>query len=442
MSEAHSQASPTFRSEQCFDQNELLGARWWYDSLVVENGVTAAAVAGTTSRRQALATMAVLGTGIVIAPVLLTRSCAAPAPWTPAISVQREQGWATGAPSDRQLVFQGALLSDCDGKPFQIDQAKTLADQLRPLRTALAPWFCPTLMQVLQGTVDERLRQLRPICTPAMRIAHARGKALGELLRGVSAGADLALVVDLPGPESVAFAAALAEVCHVVFTFDNWPHPLGVVPAHETLAALCYYAPMFQRSRGDNLRPALFALDRARLNPYANDSDRFDNRYRVRLPDGASMKTLEIRNIFYVVPEGAEHQELDDLNEYVVGWRARELQVRMLDLGDFRPEKGTPALAPLSPTGPAVPPAAPHYYFGSPLTHWWFWNHMPWYPMPSGVRATDPGVRPSAGTYLPNLRTTPFNSGTARLGVVRDTQRSSGGSSGSWGRTSGSGFSS
>ena len=64
-----------------------------------------------------------------------------------------------------------------------------------------------------------------------MALAHRRGEAL--LLAAHREGAcrtDVALVLDLPGPEAVAVAAALAPCFDPVFVFDNWPHPLGVVP--------------------------------------------------------------------------------------------------------------------------------------------------------------------------------------------------------------------
>ena len=117
---------------------------------------------------------------------------------------------------------------------------------------ALQPYYVPTLFQSLIGPAGQRLRAvMRPIHTrrDGRRLC-ARPRAARRVRRAPAGPSDTALVVDAPGPRAVALAAALADRFAPVFTFGNWPHPLGVVPAHETLAASLYYLPMFAAAGG------------------------------------------------------------------------------------------------------------------------------------------------------------------------------------------------
>ena len=421
---------PLFSAERMFDQNELLSARWWQQSVVA----AAAANAADPTRRTAIGTICVLATGAVLVPALLVRGCSnSPPPMRFSLQLQKEAGWDQGATPGQPLLQADAKPTDCDGKTLDKDARTLLAERVRPLRSEVLPWYTPTLMQVLQNTTDSRLMSLSAMNSPAMDIAFARGEAMQALLGGL-AGKELALIVDLRGPESVAFAAALAGHCHVVPTFDNWPHPLGVVPAHETLAALLYHGPRLYRQRSTDERPVLFLLDRDRLAPYRNEPNRFDNRYRVRLPDVAAMQKLGIRRVLYVVPAGQPHQELDDLNELFVAWRQHGIELRMIDLGDFKPATAAATSTPTSAVS-----QTPYYYHGSPGSHFWFWHHIPWYSPPASVRAVDPGVPLAGRQYTPNTRPTQFSPGLPHIGLTPDTTRRSGssGSGGSWGRSSG-----
>ena len=88
----------------------------------------------------------------------------------------------------------------------------------------------------------------------------------------------------------MALAAALAARFCPVFTFDNWPHPLGVVPSHLTLGACLYYLPLFLEAAQTRPQPAppLFVLDANRLDPYRDQPDQFDNRYVAPVPSAAA----------------------------------------------------------------------------------------------------------------------------------------------------------
>ena len=115
-----------------------------------------------------------------------------------------------------------------------------------------------------------------------MEAAYARGKSLASLFASVSetgqtpAGTKTALIVDLPGPEAVAFAAGAISIFDPVFLFDNWPHPRGVVHAQDTLSAAAYYQPLFADARSTsrtNARLPMFVLDRGRIATYRGRRD-------------------------------------------------------------------------------------------------------------------------------------------------------------------------
>jgi hypothetical protein len=206
-----------------------------------------------------------------------------------------------------------------------------------------------------------------------------------------------AVLVDLPGPESVAFAAGLAERFEPVFTHDNWPHPLGVVPAHLTLAAVVYYQSVFkqlaQRSRPPV--PPVFVLDRQRLAPYTDPYSQFDNRYVARMPTANQFRELGIQHVLYIVPGGnTPAQELDDLNEDFLAWRAAGLDVKLVAASDFRPDPTEPPLPATSTSQPPTTdggtpaptvastssstPRHAYYFGGSRAAHESFWTVYPW----------------------------------------------------------------
>ena len=126
---------------------------------------------------------------------------------------------------------------------------------------------------------------MRPMHTPEMDDDFARGIALRAQFGAVGWPHDTALVVDAPGPRAVAVAAALADHFAPVFTFGNWPHPLGVVPAHETLAAALYYLPMFTAGRRRCAPPTRRRCSSSTpigSRPIGDADTQFDNRYFVR----------------------------------------------------------------------------------------------------------------------------------------------------------------
>lgn len=99
--------------------------------------------------------------------------------------------------------------------------------------------YVPTLFQSLKETTAASTTEdargspfvplvdvIQPVRTAAMANAEEDAGWLRAALKNHTAG--LALIVDLPGPEAVAFAAELSDTFDPVFLFDNWPHPRGV----------------------------------------------------------------------------------------------------------------------------------------------------------------------------------------------------------------------
>ena len=188
------------------------------------------------------------------------------------------------------LVSFSDLVRDVDGQADWLGRMRDAGRRCWPPIRTCARFAVPTLFQALAEPANQSLRaDDAALCTrPSADAVFARGEALRGLQpaarRPPGPGADRAIC---PGPLSVALAAALAPRFCPVFTFDNWPHPLGVVPSHLTLGACLYYLPLFRR-RAPMTRPQpappLFVLDANRLNPYRDQPDQFDNRYVAPVP--------------------------------------------------------------------------------------------------------------------------------------------------------------
>jgi hypothetical protein len=235
---------------------------------------------------------------------------------------------------------------------------------------------------------------LQPIFTPAMDLAYRRGRALASLFQGKDAA--VMVVVDLPGPEAVAFAAGAAAVFDPVFGFDNWPHPRGVVAAHQTLAAAAYYQPLFAKRSAPAHAPPLLVLDRKRLADYTDEATHFDNRHVARMPGAAALKGLGIRRVLYVAPAGTD-RELDDLNDDLVLYVKAGLAVRLVGADAFGPDRREAQSDP------------PCYYGSSADTDLWFWHDYPWVEV-RGRPVTPVPPMPGAA-YTVAARTSPFSSG-------------------------------
>ncbi len=291
-------APPAFSLQVGYDQDELLGARWWQDSIAmraVPAGARAVGPGATAdeSRRAALKALILLGGGTILAATVMSSTCSGPRTISvlrDSIDLQREQGLATGEPAS--FAWPHMAATACDGSSLDRDRLGDLARDLMPEDGSWQPLAVPTLFQVFANDQNRQFaQQFAMVRSPAMQAAFAQGEAIGELLAAAQQLRRWALVIDLPGPEAVAFAAGLQPRATAVFTFDNWPHPRGIVPAHLTLAAAVYYRPRFRPDARRRDAPPAFVLDRNRLAAYPDDPTRFDNRYTARLPQAPETAT-------------------------------------------------------------------------------------------------------------------------------------------------------
>jgi hypothetical protein len=392
-----------FRLLWSADGEELVGARWWNDSVR----------AGPQFPRRDLVKLALVGGGIAGAALLFTGIAVLSGDdvddieVAEALELQRRDGWNVGGGSAR-LNLVGASPTDRDGGASWSGELPGLATALEPRPLRLRPYYVSTLFQSLvQSTLRE---QMKPVHAASADVTYARAAELSKLLAEGDAK-DAAVILDLPGEDTVAAAAAMAEHFWPVFGFGNWPHPRGVVESHQTLGAALYYLPRFRQAAAALApdRPPVFVLDSARLTPYTDDPNRFDNRYVAKLPTAENLQALGIRRLIYVRQAGAEAVELDDLNDEFVAFRDAGLDVRLVSLGDFQKDERS---------------ADRRYYWGgSPGAHFLF---LPMYgfgpsarvgslPRPSGVdslpRPTSFEPRPST-QYRPTKRDTMFSSRT------------------------------
>lgn len=191
-----------------------------------------------------------------------------------------------------------------------------------------SPWsgyHRPTLFAALDSLQEVR----RPGGVPGFDAASAP--------RGPPAWLDgrTAVLLDLPGPVSVAYAAHLLHRGGMapVVTFNNWPHARGVIDAGRALAALLHYAPWvkegWDRVEDRNAAPPVFVADSTRMgSPIVKPKD-FDNRYfllETDLPSGATLAARGIERLVYVRPAlppdapppiPPRPDDADDLNAYL-----------------------------------------------------------------------------------------------------------------------------
>ncbi len=461
-----SAGKPPFEQRKAVGGPAIIGAEWWQEGL--------ASASDPLARRQALLALGVIvggtaavGVGVAAVAALASGGSSADEDVaTPdALEAQRDYGWSFGAEGEA-LTFDGANTAPFDRAAL----GALAASGLPPAQARLRPFYQATLFEALRAAPAKAseaaeapkplLDAIVPLFTPAMDESYRRGRALAALFEGKPG--DVALFVDLPGPEAVAFAAGAAGRFDPVFAFDNWPHPRGVVPAHLTLAALAYYQPLLAGRAGSRPgeAPPAFVLDRNRLRPYTDEASQFDNRYVAKVPGPEQLRALGVKHVLYVAPDGAP--ELDDLNEDFVAYAAAGVDVKALAPSDFGASLELPPAAgaaggKAAPVALASPPepagGASYYYGGSPSSHVWFWHHYGWYAPPRLPIGGPPHVSGGYG-YRPSARPTLFRGagfigmqkakpgGFGRVPVVVSRSRGTVygprfGRSGSWGRSGG-----
>lgn len=400
-----------FQRDGAVDKPGLIGARWWQQQLADAGG-------DQVTRRSAMSTVLILGAslmGVGLFLALATSSGdddAPPAPnpqAKPTLEVQKDYGWNFGSRSEA-LTFDGA-----SSVQFDSSLIPKLPGDMQPATAKYRPYWSPTLFQAptamptktAEADASEAFKPLKDVLSPihntAMDVAFARGRALAMQLAAVE---DVAVVVDLQGPEAVAFAAGMNGLFDVVFAFENWPHPRGVVPAHRTLAAALYYQPLF-RKKSDEARgkPPVFVLDRDRLATYVDETKQFDNRWVAKLPSANNLASLGVKRVLYVTPFESDTKEMDDVNDDFVAWDAAKIDVRMIGAGSFRPCKGKDVSQPSDDVT-----TEPYCYGGSPDSDPQLLVDYPWTdtpPRPKSAAVIAAGAR----NWRPAARTTPHSTG-------------------------------
>ncbi len=462
-----------FEKLETHDEAELVGARWWRRAL--------ASRGPELDRRSALIALAGLSAASAAMGTSMLQGCSrSPADAdadirADALESQRKYGWDFGA-EGQGLILEGTASDPVD--PAVLDG---LVETLMPKNPAHQPFYGPVLFQSLTHTPTspingpgQQLRDvIRPVRTQAMEQAILKGRGLSTLFEEAPPGR--IVVIDLPGDQAVGFATGLANRFDPVFWFDNWPHPRGVVPSHLTLASVLAVLPELEEladSRPETAPPA-YVLDANRLLRF-DDETLFDNRYVARLPSAQQLEAAGVKQIVYVRPTGTD-RELDDLNDLFTSYRAAQIEVKLVPADGFietpPPEGET---APMPEKLADAPAEAgdhyhtshnyyghyPHYYYGSPLSHWFFFSHFGW-GRPS-YAAIQPTHYRSPPDYTPTRRATSFSGGkpsgfgqvnTRRSASGRPTlspsqskpstlrpssgRSSSGGGRSSWGRSGG-----
>ncbi len=337
-----------------------------------------------------------------------------------AIEVQKQVGWAVGA-EDQTLRFNTTpMVSDSQkGTDWQrYKQPASLLGATSPKQEAWRGFAAPTLFQALeQKTLAD---QMRPTRSGDVIGAYARGPALASLMAAAEEPGKTLLIVDMPGPQAVGLAAGMADKVEPVFHFDNWPHPRGVVPSHDTLGATLYYAAELEAKKAQRPEgaPVALVLDKQRLSQPTSESTQFDNRYVATLPSAKALKERGIERVMYVT-ERPIQTESDDLNDDMVAYADAGLKTAMVPLSAFERDESV-AQADSETNG--------YYYGGSRQTHGGFYAYYPmfiWLPGPSprwGSATPRTVARPQ---YRPAPRPTVFSArttgGAAGVGRTKPT---------------------
>lgn len=404
-SQASTEARKSFLRQAFIQRDDLIGARWWFEGMQ-----SASSFAPT--RRSALRFLVGMG-GILGTGLLLRAACNAasdgPGITMEALELQRKEGWEVGA-HGAPLYFKDSVAADAAGGTDFVAGLRALGRDLAPGRAALDPYFVPTLFEAVNNPRAAGLTAvIRPMHDLDMDDARQAAEGLAAMFGNAEDAKQTALVLDLPGPQSVAAAAGVARGFTPVFLYDNWPHPLGVVASHQVLAAALYHRPelLAARAAREAPSPPAFVLDSDRLSPYRDDSDRFDNRYLARLPSADGLASLGVQRLLYVTLRAQAH-ELDDLNDDFVAFEGKGIDVKMVALADFGPAS-TEAL-----TDNGLPVTDRTYYYGGhPHGAFVFWSSHHWYsPSTTGRRFTGSLTRPvsSGGSFSPAPRPTMFSS--------------------------------
>jgi hypothetical protein len=200
--------------------------------------------------------------------------------------------------------------------------SRQLFDLWSPRQGPWVGYAKPTLFAAVDEANDLLPRRVELAGQPRLPLAHPEG----------------AIILDLPGALTVAYAGHLARVgWQPVPLFNNWPHPQALVDMQPVLEALLYYSPWAQESRTVEPRGPVFMLDRRRFGKRQPQPNDFDNRYfhpESDLPGVGLIKKWcqgKVRYIAPAAPDGSPPHgpvESDDMNPLLLHY-AKYLDVEV-----------------------------------------------------------------------------------------------------------------
>lgn len=204
-----------------------------------------------------------------------------------------------------------------DWKAFA-ESAKLFELWSAPAESPWSSYHKPTLFAALDGFVDPK-----PVPVPGLDLASAPRSPPAWV------NARTAIVLDLPGEVSVAYAAWLSlRGGHApCVTFNNWPHAKMLVDMARPLGALLAYAPWVRQAWDlmdePKRAPPVLVLDSRRLGDRTPKPRDFDNRYYLLesdLPSSQKLANAGVERLVYVRAQGQPPtvpEEKDDMNGYL-----------------------------------------------------------------------------------------------------------------------------
>jgi glutathionylspermidine synthase len=235
--------------------------------------------------------------------------------------MRRSEG-VTNIVSSIAPVLERPMLTKPNVQPAQpIEPVIPVSQLSRTLLNAYKPtdrWL-PFRMPLITYSpiVGDAVAQFHP--TKETDRVYSFASQLSEILqKGDLFWKSCMIVCDLNGADSVICAAALSSATDTILQIENIACEQETVMLRNTLGALQYYAPTFEKNRViDNAavqRTPLFLLDRKRMTALKNPGMQFNNKHWAYLPDIEFLKQNGIQSILYIHPPD-ELFENDDLNE-------------------------------------------------------------------------------------------------------------------------------